>query len=340
MVQRLLFPVLPALVVAAFACTPTSGNLPDTAENENVSGQSITYRADASAPDYAACATQPASDRASQVCWHWTCDGRAATPSTWNGDVASCNAGTLDQGAAKRTLEMVNLHRFLAGMPAVDIEPAWAPAAQQCALVAHANAKLSHMPPSSWSCWSQAAYDASEVSLVANRSGPPSISAFMEDPGNETSVVHRRWLLSEQLVRVGLGSTDHYACLVVDGKKLDSEIDAGPIDAGVPTGRTWAAWPPEGPVPMDVITSEQVDSVGWTVQSGEDDLDATTAVISVNGMPRKTTNTLLEAELGSRSAVLIVPVGWTTAAGTRYEVAVSGVTTHIAFAVEPTDCAL
>ena len=337
MIQRL---SLAALVVAAFACSPTSGNLPEKATSEDVSGQSITYSADASTADLAACASAPAADRTSQVCWRWACDNRAATPSTWNGDIASCNAGTLDLAAAQRTLALVNLHRFLADMPAVDLEPAWSPAAQQCALVAHANAKLSHMPPSSWTCWSQAAYDASEVSLVANRSGPPSISAFMEDPGNETSIVHRRWLLSDQLVRVGLGSTDHYACLVVDGKKLDSEIDAGAIDAGVPTGRMWAAWPPAGPVPMDVITSEQLDSIGWTVQSGEDDLDAKTASISSNGVVLKTTATLLEAQLGSRSAVAILPVGWKTAAGARYDVAVRGATTHIAFTVEPTACAL
>lgn len=330
---------LAACLVAASACTPTSGNLPDPTEHEDVSGQAVRYSADASTgPDV--CAREPKTDRASQVCWRWTCDGRAATPATWNGDVDSCNAGTLDPAAAQRTLALVNLHRFLADMPAVGIEPAWSPAAQQCALVAHANAKLSHTPPRDWTCWNQTAYDASEVSLVANRSGPASISAFMEDPGNETSIVHRRWLLSDQLVRIGLGSTDHYACVVVDGKKLDSEIDAGTRDPGAPTGRKWAAWPPAGPVPMDVITSEQLDTVGWTVQSGEDDLDPTTAVIVSNGVTLKTTTTLLEAQLGSRSAVRILPVGWATAAGARYDVTVSGPTTHIAFTVEPTDCGL
>ena len=336
MIQRLF---LGACVAAAFACTPTSGNLPDTAEHEDVSGEVVKLSADASTGP-TACTSEPRADRASQVCWHWACDGRAATPATWNGNVSACNAGTVDPAAAQRTLALVNLHRFLADMPAVGIEPAWSPAAQQCALVAHANAKLSHTPPRSWTCWNQTAYDASEVSLVANRSGPPSISAFMEDPGNETSLVHRRWLLSDQLVRIGLGSTDHYACVVVDGKKLDDEIHAGPRDAGAPTGRKWAAWPPAGPVPMDVVTSEELDTVGWTVQSGEDDLDPTTAVIASNGVPLKTTTTLLEADLGSRSAVRILPVGWTTAAGEHYDVTVSGATTHIAFTVDPTDCAL
>lgn len=328
-----------ALVLVAIACAPTNGALEEeTRPTEDLTGAAIKAQPDAGVDRCPT--TKPGDDRRSQVCWHWACDGRAATPATWNGDATSCQAGTLDPAAAGRTLALVNLHRFLADLPAVDVEPAWSPAAQQCALVAHANAKLSHEPPREWTCWSQTAYDASKVSLVANRSGPPSVAAFMEDPGNETTIVHRRWLLSEQLTRIGIGSTDRYACLVVDGQSLDRATDAGARDAGVRSGRPWAAWPPEGPVPMGVFETEQLDTVGWTVQSGVDDLDPKTVVIRANGAILPTKVTLLEAQLGSRSAVRILPDGWSTAAGTQYDVTVSGASTHLAFVVEPVDCGM
>ena len=130
-----------------------------------------------------------------EVCHRWHCDGRAKEPAArWNGDSASCSAGVLDSEAAERALRVLNVHRFLAGLLPVAAEPAWTNAAQDCALVAHANAKLSHTPPRDWRCWSELGARTSGVSLIANRSAPQAITAFIEDPGNESSMVHRRWL--------------------------------------------------------------------------------------------------------------------------------------------------
>src|SRR5439155_10823493 len=97
---------------------------------------------------------------------------------------------------------------------------------------------------------------------------PIAINAFIEDPGNDDTMVHRRWLLWEALTRVGLGSTDRYSCIVVDGRKLDVPSDPKrPTEPSTVTSvRGWVAWPPAGPVPFDVFSVEHLDEIGWTVQ--------------------------------------------------------------------------
>lgn len=244
------------------------------------------------------------------------------------------------------------MHRFLAGVAPVRAEAAWSNAAQECALVAHANAKLSHTPPPDWRCWSDLAAHTSEVSLIANRSAPPAIAAFIEDPGNETTMVHRRWLLSERISRVGFGSTDRYSCVVVDGRSLgagtnedtdENERSSGRSEGEDDSGdrehadRDWVAWPPPGPVPIDVFTTERLDEIGWTIQSSSDDLDAANVTVTSDGAKLAIEATHLTPLLGSRSAIRLVPKGWKTEAGRAYVVSVSG-KASFDFTVEPTDC--
>jgi hypothetical protein len=302
------------------------------------------------APPVDVCAAKPASGagRRDQVCYRWRCDGRdAKTASKWTGNASSCSAGDLDPAAGERAVRLVNLHRFIAGVDPVTMVPSWSGAAQQCALVAHANAKLSHTPTKDWQCWSSVAAETSGVSLIANRSAGPAVGAYMEDPGNEATMVHRRWLLSPDLARVGIGSTDRYSCVVVDGRKLgdENEKDVDDVEPGSSErGKsTWVAWPPPGPVPMDVFTSERLDEVGWTIQSASSDLDRATkvTVTSSAGSSLPIILTHLTPLMGSRSAVGFVPDGWKTSPNETYAVSVttdSSSSTKIDFVVEPVTC--
>lgn len=273
--------------------------------------------------------------RRDEVCRRWACNGRDVKVPLWRGDPSTCNAGDLDADAAERALRIVNLHRFLADVPPVIRVSEWARPAQQCALLAHANAKLSHTPPRDWRCWSDVAAEVSSVSLIANRSAPPAINAFIEDPGNEQTMVHRRWLLSEEIWRIGVGSTDRYSCVVVDGRKLEN----GSSQEGRPTTnkRGWVAWPPSGPVPMEVFETERLDDIGWTVQSANDDLDQATITVTSEGKELAIRATHLEPFEGSRSAIRFVPNGWKTEPGHTYAVSVHGSAT-IDFTVEPIPC--
>jgi len=344
-----------AILVLLTGCAVRSGELDpamDSAESEHTArGTRSSGPQVEDDEDDEVCRTAPGPSRRDLVCHRWRCEGReGAIAASWSGDASTCNAGDLDGGGAERALRVLNLHRFLAGLDDVTVEAPWSGPAQQCALLAHANAKLSHTPPSDWRCWSDVAAFTSSVSLIANRSAPLSIAAFIEDPGNEATMVHRRWLLSEKLTRIGLGSTDRYACVVVDGRGLPAKLGAAdgrtasPAEAAEgasrsePSPRPWVAWPPPGPVPMDVFATERLDEIGWTVQSSDDDLDRGVVTVSVGGRQLPVRTTHLVPLLGSRSALRFVPDGWSTEAGLSYEVRVTTDVRSFDFTVEPTDC--
>jgi hypothetical protein len=306
------------------------------------------------APD---CSNEPAgsASREERVCYRWRCEGRDIAAAQWSGDTSTCNAGNLDEDAAVRALRIINVHRFIAGADPVRNIASWSRPAQACALLAHANHKLSHQPPRDWSCWSDVGAFTSSVSLIANRSLATAIGAFIEDTGNEATMVHRRWLLSENLERVGFGSTDRYACVVVEGSSFgdtrsdstdsnDENADSKEEHASASSSPNdaWVAWPPDGPVPMEMLDAERVDDAGWTVQSPTEDLDASTVevTVTIDGATTKNVHVShLTPRFGSRSAIRFTPDGWLTAAGHRYAVTVTMADgKKIEYVVAPTDC--
>ncbi len=334
------------VALASAACSLQSGNLDESAPDTTTTPMDAPATSTTAPPaslakaPIRACGAPAGATRKEQVCWRWQCDGTGVSnPAVpWNGSSGACRAGDLDPDVADRTLRRLNVHRFLAELPPVEEETSWRPAAQACALIAQANAKLSHNPPASWSCWSPLGAATSANSLVANRAAAGSIAAYFEDPGNEPSMVHRRWLLSESLDTVGLGSTDRYSCVVVDGHELERPSNRASAKAEKGAERTWAAWPPAGPVPFDVFTEEKLDEAGWTVQSGVLDLERATVTVTEAGEPKPVTLTHLTPLLGSRSAVRFIPKGWKTEPGHRYDVRVKSSASSIDFTVEPTTC--
>ena len=331
------------LAAAGVACAPPAGSSSEDAELTSASDTSSiepmparpspTVSGPASPARRYSCGSSPGPSREENVCWRWHCDGDPRAASSWSGDGATCNAGGLDPSAADHALRRINVHRFLADLPPFAQEPAWSAAAQQCALIAHANGKLSHEPPKDWACWSPTGARMSEGSLIANVALAPSIGAYIEDPGNETTMVHRRWLLDETLASVGFGSTDRYSCVVVDGRSVSKPTAAKPASV-----RGWSAWPPAGPVPFEVFEDEKLDTAGWTVQSTKNDLAKATVEVSSDGKDLPVVVTHLTDSLGSRTAIRFVPQGWVTEAGRSYAVAVTGSARTIEFEVKPIAC--
>jgi hypothetical protein len=177
--------------------------------------------------------------------------------------------------------------------------------------------------------------------LIANRSAPLAIDPFIEDPGNLPSLVHRRWLLSEKIHRIALGSTYGFACALVDGREFESDDeladDAAKAASAAPP-RAWVAWPPDGPVPIDMFRRTQLDSIGWTIQSSSLDLDGASVEVRVDGKLRPIKTAPLERTMGSLTAVRFAPDGWSTEVGKRYDVHAQKDDTAIDVAVEPVDC--
>ena len=273
---------------------------------------------------------EPPPDAAAQLCERWKSDRAELGEGSWSGAVAGCDAGTLSEDGRANALRLVNLYRYIADLPPVTEDPVRTGKAQECALMMHANGQLSHTPPMNWKCWTADGSSAAGQSNISSTPGVLGVDLYMVDPGNDTTIGHRRWILSNYLGPIGLGSTAKNSCMLVIG---------GAGNAGKP----WLAWPPPGLVPyqalhVPTIGWAHVDQTGWTVQSDSVDLSGATVSVSVDGVDKPVAVNVLGKNYGSAHAVRFVPQGWTVAPGETYDVELGGVAQPIAYSVEIVDC--
>lgn len=262
------------------------------------------------------------------VCARWKADRANLSEGTWTGSVASCIAGDISTEARESSLRLVNLYRWLAGLPAVTLDPVKNQKEQECALMMRANNMLSHDPPTTWTCYTAAGAEGAANSNISSGPAVSSVDLYMIDPGNATTIGHRRWILSNSLGPIGIGGTDRSSCmwtLMGTGR----------------AGKPWIAWPAAGRVPLQAIVGsrgQSTDSTGWTVQSDSINLAGAQVTVTVDGANQPVTVTQLAGGYGSRYAIRFNPTGWTTAAGRTYDVAVTGISTAITYAVEVVSC--
>lgn len=271
--------------------------------------------------------TGDGGSEADQMCERWNQDRADRSEGSWSGNVGSCAPGDISAQGRENALRIMNLYRFLADLPPVDTSATRNQLAQACALLMHANGSLSHSPPQSWSCWSSDGAEGAGSSNIAGAPGVAAVDMYMVDPGNPTTMGHRRWILSNSIGPTGLGSTSEYSCMWT----LDGSGDAG---------KAWTAWPPPGPFPFGAVQPswQSIDETGWTVQSDDVDLSGAQVSVTANGQPRAVSVTNLQGGYGSDFAISFIPQGWQTQAGTTYSVEVSGVSPPIAYEVEVVDC--
>jgi len=192
----------------------------------------------------------------------------------------------------------------------------------------HANGDLQHYPPSSWSCYSDDGYDGASHSNISSTPAVEAVDLYMVDPGNDTTLGHRRWILSNSLGPTGIGSTSSYSCMWTLGGSGSA-------------GAAWTAWPPPGPFPaeaVDPIWWSSLDDTGWSLQSDSIDLSGAQVSVTVGGEDRPVAVTQLSSGYGSAHAVSMVPQGWTTEVGTTYHVEVTGIASPIEYDVQVVPC--
>lgn len=265
---------------------------------------------------------------AGDVCARWLADRADLSEGTWTGDVASCNAGDIGDQARANALRLVNLYRWLAALPPVVTDPAKDMQDQQCALMMRANNTISHTPPTTWTCYTQAGADAAGSSNVSSGPAVSSVDGYMIDPGNPTTIGHRRWILSSSLGPIGIGGTDRASCMWT-------------LDGTGKANKAWTAWPAPGAIPLQALTPAHgtgVDSTGWTVQSDSINLAGAQVTVTMDGADQPVTVTQLDANYGSRYALRFNPMGWTTQAAKTYSVSVTGVATPISYDVQVVSC--
>jgi hypothetical protein len=270
-------------------------------------------------------------DRRQQVCLRWQCDRKDVGEGTFTSDVASCKAGDVSADGRAHALTLVNLYRFLADLPPVVDDAALNRHAQACALMQDANDMLSHDPPKSWKCFTEEGHDAASQSNISSGAGVGSIDLYMSDAGNATTLGHRRWILSNSLGPIGLGSTAGASCLLVIGGRGQA-------------GKTWMAWPPPGPFPIGAVSAARfggtLDETGWSLQSQSIDLTGATVSVSDGGQALAVTTTTLVQNYGAKYAIRWVPKGWKSTVGHSYAVSVTGpkIATAIGYTVDVVDC--
>ena len=269
-------------------------------------------------------------DPVALLCGRWKSDRAELGEGMWSGAVAGCDPGTLSQVGRDNALRLVNLYRFIASLPPVTEDAALTSNAQSCALMMHANGQLSHTPPMKWKCWTAAGSGAASKSNISGTPGVLGVDLYMVDPGNDTTIGHRRWILSNYLGPIGLGSTTKYSCLTVIGGMGNA-------------GKAWMAWPPPGLVPyqamhVPTINWADVDQTGWTVQSDTIDLSAAGVSVTEGGVDKPVTVNVLGKNFGSSQAIRFVPKGWTVEPGKTYDVELSGVAQPISYSVQIVDC--
>jgi hypothetical protein len=239
---------------------------------------------------------------------------------TWTGSIANCDPGDIGPPGRANALKLVNLYRFLAGMPGVVNDPTWDSEAQQCALMQSANV-LNHNPPTTSMCYTAAGADGSARSDLSSGAGVGAIDRYMTDGLDATNMGHRRWILNNQLGPVGFGSAVA-SCFMNTGGMGNA-------------GKDFVAWPPPGEVPYGAIQTTQVDTSGWTIQSDTINLSGTVTVLDGTQMLAVTSNTL-PGGYGSNFGIRFVPSGWSTQAGHAYSVSVSGAS--VSYTVQVVSC--
>ncbi len=243
--------------------------------------------------------------RPEKICKLYQAATAAAVYGGWTPGASDCAPGTLSQEAQQSALNFTNLYRYIAGQPTVALSQTFSEKAQVCAVLMMNNNAISHTPPASWRCYSAVGAEAAKSSnLAMGQDATRAVHGYMEDRGNDDTMGHRRWILGNWIGPTGFGTAGRFSCMWVQGDKKGE--------------RAWAAWPPPGPVPVDLV----YDSPGWTFQS--DSLRPEDVELRVDNRPVPVKVSALKPGYGSAYAVRFAPDGWRTRAGTVYAVTVSG----------------
>ena len=264
------------------------------------------------------------------VCARWKAGRADLSEGMWTGNVMACDAGDMAPTARAAALSSLNVYRWLADLPEITTDPQKDMEAQACALLQRANNSLSHMPPSSWTCYMDIGAKAAGRCNISSGPAVSSVDGYMVDPGNETTIGHRRWILSNSIGPTGIGGTDRHSCLMTTGNMR--------------VGKAWQAWPAPGIIPVQAMQQgfgnwvQSIDMTGWTVQSDTVNLASATVTVTSDGMAMPVTVTQLMPGYGSRYAFRFNPMGWKTTAGKTYTIEVGGAPMPIKYDVQFVDC--
>lgn len=199
----------------------------------------------------------------------------------WSGNIATCTPGTISQSVRDRAQLRVNYYRAMAGLPTdVVFTPDLNDTAQAGAFLNSANKQTEHVPPNTWTCYTDKGAEGAKSNLIGGGSntegaGPRAIDTWMYDSstGNE-QVGHRRWIIYPPQQAMGFGEVP-----ATNGFTSTSALYVfGPRKAQRPTPRDeFVAWPPPGFIPADIVSPR------WSFSLPDADFSASTVTLTRNG---------------------------------------------------------
>lgn len=246
----------------------------------------------------------------------------------WNGSIGACTPGTTSTGYRQATIDRVNFFRALAGLPGsvTLLGGAQATDTQAAALMFSANQQLSHSPPNTWTCWTQAGSSGASNSNIAlgygnnAAAGPAAIDLYMDDGGaNNTAVGHRRWVLYPTQTQMDSGSIPYSPQYAANALWVFGPQGTRPP---MPNG---VAWPPRGYVPWQLLTSS---SNRWSFSWPSANFAAAAVSMTRNGVPLGIPSYETIANGYGDNTLVWKPQGVTysqPAADVTYHVTVSGI---------------
>lgn len=254
------------------------------------------------------------------TCARWAAVRDLEDPA-YTGDPGTCDVNGAAEQGLDDALTKIDYFRDLADLPPFVRDPGQSALAQEAAVLMHANDDLEHEPPDDWTCWTQQGADVAARSLLATAPAVEAVQLYMVDFGNRSTLVHRRWLLTDWIDSLGIGTTDEYSTI-----ELGSDYQAG---------SGWTAWPPPGRFPLAAMrldSTYSVDSEGWSIQSDNLDLEGATVRVTGPDGPLDVTVTSLARNNGSVQAIKLEPDGWTSGEGSyRVELPDLGIDYQVEF---------
>ncbi len=232
-------------------------------------------------------------------------------PPGWNGDLATCTAGTTSDSFKAAITLRINYFRAMAGVPAtITFSDLYSVKSQQAALMMSRNNALNHKPPTTWFCYSAAGYEAAGKSnLALGAGGAEAIAGSMMDYGAGNSAAgHRRWLLYPQTLFMGSGDIPATTGYPAASSLWVTDDNYG---AARPTTREeFVAWPPPGFVPYDTVFPR------WSFAYPGADFSGSGVAMTRNGISLPVRLEPIAANVGENTLVWVPDSLVTTTAAT------------------------
>lgn len=195
-------------------------------------------------------------------------------------DASKCIPGVLNSMGNLSVITQINYVRRLVGIyDSCVINPAYAAACQQAALMMEANDDLDHHPPRGWKCYKhEAAIQAGNSNLSLGYGFNRALMGQMTDNGAKNGPCgHRRWILNPYNTVFGLGSTLDAMCLKVYATE-DVNVSASNNHYNFNDSQ-YVAWPSADYFPLDIAPSR------WSFSLDGADFKGVNISVTCNGVP-------------------------------------------------------